>query len=333
MSPAVRQRRSRLPLLRLACRRLLWLLPLLVVISIAVFVLTAVSPADSSSAFLGVRDEFTGGSAREGVESLVSQPHWIPAWWRWAGAAVTGDLGYSTSGRMPVLDVVTARLPWTVLLMVVGLVLGAVLSVPLAVLAALRPGGLLERAIASSLWALSSVPAFLVAAVLMAVFALGPGWFPAGGLTDPGASVSVPQVVRHLGLPALAVAAAQLPWITLHLHRALVEHADSPATRAARLRGVSESRVLARHVLPSAAVPVLAIAGARLPEVVAGAVLVEQIFSWPGLGQSLVGAALARDFALLTATTLLLTAVAVVGGLLADVGLALLDPRTDPDEL
>lgn len=327
-----RHRRYR-PMLRLVGRRLLWTLPLMVLISVAVFALAALSPADSSSAFLGARDEFTGGSAREGVEALIAQPHWFQAWWQWVTTAFTGDLGYSTSGRMPVLDVVGARLPWTVLLMVIGLVLGIILAVPLAVLAALRRESLIARAISSSLWALSAVPAFLVALVLVGVLSLGLGWLPAGGLTDPGAGLSVTQVVRHLALPALAVGAAQLPWLGLHLQRALEEHLDSPATRAAQLRGVSETRVLTRHVLPSAAIPVLAIAGSRLPEVVAGAVIVEQVFSWPGLGRSLVAAALAQDFALLATTTVVFTAVAVLGGLLADLGLTLADPRTDPDEL
>lgn len=318
---------------RLVRRRLLWTLPLMVVISLAVFALAALSPTDAATAFLGAHDEFTGGSARADVEGLVSGTPWWEAWWHWAGGLLTGDLGTSTSSRSPVAQVVAARLPWTLLLMVLGLVLGAAVSVPLALVAAVRPRGLVARAITGGLWALSAVPAFLVAMVLMGGLSLALGWFPAGGLTDPGAPVTAAQVGRHLVLPVLAVALAQLPWITLHLHRALTEQLRTSATEAARLRGVPQWRVLVRHVLPSAAVPTLAIAGARLPEVVAGSVLVEEIFSWPGLGRSLVGAALAQDFALLAASTVLLSAVAVLGGLLADLCLVRIDPRTDPDDL
>jgi len=324
--------------LRLVRRRLLWAVPLMGAISLAVFALAAASPTDAAAAFLGARDEFTGGAARAGVEDVVagahaSGAHWAEAWWRWASGLVTGDLGVSTSARLPVADVVAARLPWTLLLMVLGLALGAAAAVPLALLAARRPHGLLARVLTSGLWALSAVPAFLVAMGLMAVLALGLGWLPTGGLTDAGAAVTPGQVARHLVLPVLAVALAQLPWITLHLHRAVTAQLRSPATEAARLRGVPEWQVLARHVLPTAAVPTLAIAGARLPEVVAGSVLVEEVFSWPGLGQSLVTAALAQDFALLAASTVLLSAVAVLGGLLADLCLVRIDPRTDPDAL
>ncbi|WP_066584487.1 ABC transporter permease [Cellulomonas timonensis] len=319
--------------LRLVRRRLLWAAPLMGLISLAVFALAAASPTDAAAAFLGARDEFTGGAARAGVEQIVAGTHWAEAWWRWASGLVGGDLGVSTSARMPVADVVAARLPWTLLLMVLGLAVGAAAAVPLALLAARRPHGLLARVLTSGLWALSAVPSFLVAMGLMAVLALALGWLPTGGLTDPGAPVTIGQVARHLVLPVLSVALGQLPWITLHLHRAVTAQLRSPATEAARLRGVPERRVLARHVLPTAAVPTLAIAGARLPEVVAGSVLVEEVFSWPGLGQSLVKAALAQDFALLAACTVLLSAVAVLGGLLADLCLVRIDPRTDPDAL
>ena len=289
--------------------------------------------SDAASAFLGGRDEFTGGSARADVESLVAGPHWLSAWWHWGTGVVSGDLGTSTANRAPVGDVVAGRLPWTLLLMIVGLGVGGAVSVPLALAAALHPGGVVARTLTAGLWALSAVPAFLTAMVLIAVLSLTLGWLPAGGLTDPGAPLGVSQVARHLVLPALAVAVAQVPWITLHLHRALTEQLETTSTDAARLRGVPEWRVLLRHVLPAAAVPTLAVAGARLPEVVAGSVLVEEIFSWPGLGRALVGAALAQDFALLAVATVLLTLVAILGGLLADLCLVWIDPRTEPDAL
>ncbi len=319
--------------LRLTGRRLGWAVPLVVLVSLAVFALAAASPTDAASAFLGAHDEFTGAAARDGVEGLVAGRNWAGAWWQWATGAVTGDLGHSTTGRVAVAAVVATRLPWTLLLMATGLAVAVAVAVPLAILAARRPLGALARLLTASLWALSAVPAFLVAMVLVGSLSLGLGWLPAGGLTDAGAAVSVQQVVRHLVLPVLAVAASQLPWLTLHLHRGMVEHLRTPATEAARLRGVSERRVLLHHVLPAAAVPTLAIAGARLPEVVAGSVLVEQVFSWPGLGSALVDAALAQDFTLLAASTVLLVLMAVVGGLLADLFLVHIDPRTDADEL
>lgn len=319
--------------LRLTGRRLAWALPLIVAISFAVFALAAAAPSDATAAFLGARDEFTGAAARHGVDALLGDGNWVQAWTQWGMDAVAGDLGWSTSARADVTAVVTARLPWTLLLMTLGLAVAAVAGVALALGAALRPHGLFARGLTAVLWALSALPSFLVAMTLTGVFALGFGWFPAGGLTDPGAPVTPEQIARHLVLPVLAVALSQLPWITLHLHRATTDQLYTTATEAARLRGVPEWRVLARHVLPTAAVPTLAIAGARLPEVVAGSVLVEEIFGLPGLGQSLVDAALAQDLALLAAATVFLTVVALLGGLLADLALVRIDSRTDPDAL
>ncbi|EME55791.1 ABC transporter [Rhodococcus ruber BKS 20-38] len=310
-----------------------WSVPLVVAISFAVFALAAVAPTDATAAFLGARDEFTGSAARHGVDALLGDRDWVQAWARWSLNAMAGDLGWSSSARADVTGVVAARLPWTLLLMTLGLAVAATSSVALTIVAALRPTSLFAQGLTAVLWVLSALPSFLVAMTLTAVFALGFGWFPAGGLTDPGAPVTPDQVMRHLSLPVLAVALSQLPWITLHLHRAITGQLRTTATEAARLRGVAEWRVLARHVLPTAAVPTLAIAGARLPEVVAGSALVEQIFGLPGLGQGLVQAALAQDLALLAAATVLLTVVALLGGLLADLALVRIDPRTDPDAL
>jgi len=183
------------------------------------------------------------------------------------------------------------------------------------------------------MWVVSAVPPFLVGLGLIAVFSLSLRALPAGGISTPGMPGGIADTVRHLILPVTAVAIGQLPWITLHLRKALVEASGDPGVRAARLRGVPERTVFARHILPTAMIPVLAITGARLTEVIAGSVLVEQIFSWPGLGQSLVSAALAQDFPLLGVVSMLLAAMALIGGLLADVALVWLDPRTDPHEL
>lgn len=318
---------------RLIARRLGWLIPLLLGLSLLVFVLAAFSPVDPTSAFLGSQDEFTNGAGREGIENAVGGRSWFGTWLAWLGSLLTGDLGYSMSARMPVADVVSARLGWTMLLMAGGLLLGFLISVPLALIASRRPNGVVSRLLDLVMWVLAAVPPFLLGLGLVAVFALGLHTLPAGGTGTPGLDLGVTDLARHLVLPMSAVAAGQLPWITLHLRKALIEASDDPGVRAARLRGIPEYRVLARHILPTAMIPVLAITGARLTEVIAGSVLVEQIFSWPGLGQSLVSAALAQDFPLLGVVSMLLAAMALLGGLIADLALVWCDPRTDPHEL
>lgn len=314
----------------LILRRLSWAMPLLVAISLGIFALAWLAPTDAATGFLGSNEEFTSGASRDNVENLIGQQNWAVAWFSWVGSALTGEFGWSTSHRAPVADVVLARLPWTALIMTAGLVVTAVVSIILAFLTALRPKNPVFRSTVAGLWAISAVPSFLVSLGLVALFAIGLGWLPAGGLTDVGADLSVSQVLTHMALPTVAVAVSHLPWMTLHLHEAVSAQLRDPAVVSARGRGMSESWIVFRQVLPGALIPVLAIAGARLTEVVAGAAIVEQIFSWPGLGQSLIEAALAQDFALLATTGILLTAVALAGGLLADLALVTLDPRIDP---
>ncbi|MEW1981273.1 ABC transporter permease [Citricoccus sp. NPDC079358] len=329
---ATRNRRGRLVGV-LVGRRLAWTVPLLAVISLGIFALAALSPADATTGFLGARGEFTPASSRDNVEELLGHGTWLESWLAWAGSTLTGDPGWSTAYRAPVAEIVAARLPWTVLIMATGVLSAAVLSVVLALGVALTPHHPVSRTVVGGLWAVTALPSFLVSLGLMAVFAIGLGWLPAGGLTNPGADLTAGQVATHMVLPTAAVAVSQVPWMSLHLHEALRAQLNGPAVEAARVRGLSEPTIVARHALPAAAIPVVAIAGTRLPEIVAGAAVVELVLSWPGLGQALVEAALAQDLALLATVGVLLTAASLLGGLLADVALVALDPRTDPREL
>lgn len=314
----------------LVARRLTWTAPMLVAISLGIFALAALSPADATSGFLGANEEFASGDSRDNVAGLLTAGNWLQSWSEWAGSALAGNPGWSTVYRTPVAEVIASRLPWTVLIMAFGLAMAAVVSIAVALGIARRPGHPVSRTVAAGLWTVSAVPSFLVTLGLMGVLALGLGWLPAGGLTDAGADLSVAQIAAHMVLPTLAVAVSQLPWMTLHLQESLVGQLRGPTVAAARVRGLSETTILVRHVLPTASIPVLAIAGTRLPEIVAGAALVELVLSWPGLGQSLIDAALAGDLALLATTGLLLTALSLLGGLVADIALVGIDPRVDP---
>ncbi|WP_199824775.1 ABC transporter permease [Cellulomonas timonensis] len=318
---------------RVVLRRALWAVPLLLGVSALVFLLASLTPADGTSGFLGARGEFTNTQTRAAVGELLDQGNWWQACLAWWQGALTGDWGTSTILRAPVADTLAARIPWTALVMTAGLLLGALLAVPLAVAAARRPESLAARVLTGVAWALSAAPAYIVGLGLLLVFALGLGWLPAGGLAPPGEPLTVATVASHALLPALAVALSQVPWIALHLHAALIGARSSDAVLAARLRGLPPRTVTSRHVLPVAVVPLLALLGTRLPELVVGAALVETVFSWPGLGQAMVDAAVGRDLALLAGTTVCLTVLVLLGNLLADAALVLVDPRVRADDL
>ncbi len=317
---------------RIAGRRALAAGPVLVVVSAVVFALGAASPFDPVHQYLGVQ-AFTATDADLAATRAaldLDAPVW-QQWWDWARGLVTGDWGTSRSYRQPVGDVVAQRLPWTALLAATGLALAVGAALVLGTAAAWRQNGVVDRLATGAAHALEAVPGFLLGLGALTLLALQVRLLPAGGLTDPGAALSVGQVARHLVLPASVLAVTQMPWLVLTLRQQLLVALADDAAAGARARGLPERSVVLRHALPAAGLPFLTTLGTRLPELVTGVVVVEAVFSWPGLAEAVVTAGLALDFPLLAAVTLLSTALVLGGNLLADTAAALLDPRGATD--
>ncbi len=328
----VRRRRRRADLLTIVLRRGLLAVPVVLGVSLLVFLLAGISPFDPLAAYLGERYVTVSVDQRQQLsEALNLETSWFEAWWQWLGSALTGDLGQSRVFRQPVTEVLSERMPWTLLVAGTGLFLAVVTSVLVAVRCAHRPGGLLDRAVGAAATLLQGLPPFIISLGLLAVFAVAAGWLPGGGLTDPGAGLSAGQVGRHMVLPVLATTLSQLPWLVLSLRVSMTGVLGSDAVRGARLRGLPERTVIRKHVLPTALAPFIAVLGTRLPEVIVGAVLIETVFSWPGLAAAVVSSAQALDFALLAALTVLTTAAVLAASLLADVLYVLIDPRVTAD--
>ncbi|MGH8916867.1 MAG: ABC transporter permease [Actinomycetes bacterium] len=318
--------------LQMAARRLAFAVPVLVLVALAVFLLGAASPFDPIYQYYGV-GIFTASDAEiaQVRQTLNLDAPVLVQFGQWLGGLVTGDLGTSRSLRQPVVEVLAERVPWSLLLAATGLVLAVVLGLLLGVLTACRQGGWLDRTVTASAHALEGLPSFVLALVAIAALALGLGWLPAGGLTDSGADATFGQVIRHLVLPATVLGVSQAPWLVLHLRASLLTALAEDHVIGARCRGLAEHAVVLRHALPTALLPMVTLLGARLPELVTGAVLVEAVFSWPGIASAVVSAALDLDFPLLAAITLLTTAVVLIGALLSDVAVALFDPRVRAD--
>lgn len=317
---------------RLVLRRIGFAVPVLVVVSLGVFLLAAASPFDPIHQYYGV-ELYTASAAdiaRVRAQLGVDDPVLVQ-FWHWLTGLVGGDLGVSRSFRQPVAQVVAERLPWTVLLAATGLLLAVLLALVLGTVAAWRQGGWVDRVVTAIGHALEGVPPFVLALLSIAVFSLGLGWLPVAGLTDAGQTVSVGQVVEHLALPALVLGVSQSPWLVLHVRQSMLTSLAEDHVTGARARGLAERVVVLRHALPTALLPFVTLIGARIPELVTGAVLVEEVFSWPGLAAAVVTAATAVDYPLLAVLTLVATAAVLLGSLLADVAAVLLDPRVAAD--
>ncbi|SCL34898.1 peptide/nickel transport system permease protein [Micromonospora nigra] len=310
-------------------RRLLVAVPVLAATSAGMFLLGAASPVDPAQQYAGAA-AFT--TSEENLAQIranwgVDDPLYVQ-YLRWVGNLLRGDLGWSTSRHEPVVDVLAARAGWTLLLVGAALALVLVASLLLGTLAAYRRGGWFDRALRAVAYAVQSVPVFWVGLAAIAVFALGLGWLPAGGLTDVTATgTGVADVARHLVLPVGVLALSQAPWFVLFVRDAVAESLRDDHVLAARARGLPGRTVLFGHALRTALLPFLTLVGTHLPEIVGGAVLVETVFSLPGLGAVTVQAALGSDFPLLAATTLATAVVVLAANLAADLGYAAADPR------
>ncbi|MFI8823403.1 ABC transporter permease [Streptomyces sp. NPDC053431] len=318
---------------RMTGRRALAAVPVLLAVTLAVFAVAAASPFDPVKAYAG-----TAGltASQENLDQLranlgADRP-WLTRWWEWLGHAVRGDLGDSGVMRQPVADVITERVGWSALLAGTAFLVALTLGTALGVLAGRRRGGLLDRAVSSAAYTLEAAPAFWLGLLALWFFALKLGALPAGGLTDTASdTVTVGQVARHLVLPALVLGISQLPWFYLYVRQGVGDALEEDPVRGARARGLAERTVLTGHALRSGMLPVLTLVGSRVPELITGALLVETVFSWPGVAAATVQAAVSVDFPLLAALTVLATAAVLLGNLLSDLLYGLADPRVGFD--
>ncbi len=314
-------------------RRFAFLVPTLLGVSFALFALGAASPFDPVRQYLG-RQAFTARAEtyRQIRENLgLGQPFW-QRWWSWLTNAVTGDLGVSFSLRQPVAQVLAERLGWTALLVSVAFAGALVTSLVVGTACARWYGGWFDRAACGVSYALQASPVFWLALLAIWLFAVRLGWLPAGGLTDAGArTVTASGVVRHLLLPATVLAVSQAPWLVLYVRQSVVSALAEDFATGARARGLRQRVVLLRHALPAALLSWLTLLGTRIPELITGTLLVETVFSWPGVAAATVQAAKSVDFPLLAALTMLGTTAVVLGNLLADVLYAVADPRVVAD--
>lgn len=325
-----RSRRARVA--RLTGRRLLFGVPLVLVVSLATFALAAASPFDPLDAYLGDAGDGYSEVERAALrQTLGLDQSWISAWWHWATGVATGDLGYSRVYHEPVAQVLVERLGWSALLGLAGAVVAVVLACVLGAAAGLRPGGLADHVISATAVLLQAVPPFILALGAVLTFAVTLNLFPISGLTAPGEPITAASAATHLALPALVLGVSQIPWLILGLREAITRATDSDAVRGAHARGLPRRVVNAGHILPMSLAPFFALVGGRLAELLIGATVVESVFAWPGLGDATVASARAMDFPLLAIVTVLTVGVVLVGNLAADAAAVAVDPRIEAD--
>lgn len=250
-------------------------------------------------------------------------------------ATVRGDLALSTSRGRPVAEIIAPAVGPTLVLAGTALLIQFTLGILLGALAALRQGRVLDHAISGLALVLYSIPVFWLGILMVLIFSLRLAWLPPSHYSSLSASTAglsghLFDVGIHMVLPVATLTLAGLAVVIRHARSSLLEVLAHENLRAARARGLPEWRLLFRHGLRQAILPLITLLGLALPALLSGALLVEVVFSWPGLGQTTYQAILARDYPVVQAATLLTATMVVLGNLAADVAISVADPRTRP---
>lgn len=322
------QPQRRLPISRTA-RRLLQVPVQCLAVLTLLFLLVHLAPGDPATALGG---EFADDGTRAellrhwGLDRPLAAQYAV-----YLGRLVRLDLGVSYTYRAPVLEVILEHVPASLVLFLPSLLLSAVLAAPLGALLARRRGRPRAVALAGSV-VLDALPVFWLAQLLALLFAYRLGWFPVQGMSDARSVASglgrAAEIFHHALLPIAALTLQALGLLLLLVLRSCERAATSGWLIAARARGLSDRRIRLGHLLPNALSAYLTTLGGRLAGLFAGAVLVETVFAWPGLGSLFVAGMSARDYPLLLGLLLLITASVVVANLLTDLTVTRVDPRT-----
>ena len=317
---------------RYVAARLFQALGVIAFVTTFAFVVVHLAPGDPIAAALerpniteAVRDQWR---IAYGLDRPISEQYV-----RWVSNAARGDLGFSFSHRRPVRDVFADAMPNTLLLSGIGLLFSFAIGIAVGVLQAERPGSGRDRWSGRVLLVLYSVPDFWLALIVLLLFAYKIPIFPPGGMTDsvmyeylsPGGKLL--DRIKHLVLPVLTIAVLTAAGIARFQRAALLSVLPTDWMRTALAKGLSWRAAVRHHAFRNALLPTITLFGLSIPAFATGAIFVEKVFSWPGMGLVVVNGIAARDYPLVTAGVMVMSVIVAVGALVADIAVAAADPR------
>ena len=244
----------------------------------------------------------------------------------WLGQLFQGNLGYSYKSYQPVAEMIGSQMAPTLLLMGVSLVLGLLIAVPAGIYSAIHRYQTRDFAVVTASFFGSSIPGFFLALILIYVFNVRLGWLPSSGMFTPGTGGDFWDVVRHLIMPAVVLAVSVAGSNIRYIRSAMLEILEMDYLRTAKAKGIGRFLVINKHALRNALLPIVTVIGMQIPTLFGGAVIIEQIFSWPGLGLVTMNAITGRDYPVIMGVCLLSAVVVQVSNLLTDIVYALVDP-------
>ena len=305
-------------------RRILQTLITLFVVSLISFTLSMVLPGDPSLSIVG-----SEGASEAMVQNLrqelgLDKPI-VVQYFKWLGALVSGDFGISIRTRAHVLTLFGQRLPVTLELLFFGILFALLIAIPMGIFSALRPNTWVDTA--GTVIAVSGVamPQFFLGMILILVFSIWLGWLPSSGYVSPADNLL--GNLKGMILPAISLGSVVAAEIMRQLRSSMLEVLNEEYIQTARAKGVPEFQVIIRHALRNALIPVVTLLGMRIGRLIGGIVIIEVVFSLPGIGRLLMNAVLFNDFPVLQTGVLLVALAVTFLNLLADVSYSFLDPR------
>ena len=299
--------------------------PVLIGITIIVFVILSLIPGDPATVILGsyaTPENVARLNAQLGLDRPLVQRYFI-----WLGNLLQGDLGRSFSLNRPVIDEILERFNATLILSGLAFVMCSVLGILAGVISATRQYGLADKLITFSVLVGISVPSFFLGMMMILYFAVNLRWAPASGMYALYGGGDLPDLLHHLVMPATALAVVATGVVARMSRSAMLEVLRLDFIRTARAKGVRERRVITRHALRYAIVSILPVLGLQAGFVLSGAVYIEIVFQWPGIGRMLVDAILTRDIVLVQGGVLFVAACYVLFNIIVDLAQLWLDPR------
>lgn len=255
----------------------------------------------------------------------LDQPVWTQ-YFNWLGEVLHGNLGYSYKSFQPVSQLIGSHIGPTLLLMGTSLAVGLLIAIPTGIYSAVHRYQRRDFAVVTASFFGSSIPGFFLALVLIYLFTVRLGWLPSSGMETPGIGGDLGDITRHMVMPVTVLSASVAGSNIRYIRSAVLEILEMDYLRTAKAKGIGHFRVINKHALRNALLPIVTVIGMQIPTLFGGAVIVEQIFSWPGLGLIAMNAITGRDYPVIMGICLLSTVVVLAANLLTDIVYALVDP-------
>ena len=308
-------------------KKLLQMIPMLLVISLIVFLGLRATGVDPITYMVSMEVQAQSPEIVEQLrENLGLNDPLIVQYFNWLKQIVTGDLGYSFGGQS-IASIVAVRLPYTLELSGYALVFSTIIGVAIGIFSAARQNGVVDYV--GRVFAVlgQAVPQFLVGIILIQIFSIKLGWFPSANRVSPDATNKIYDAFIHLFLPVLTLTIGMVAVLMRYARNTMLDVMNSDYIRTARSKGIPEWKVYMKHGFRNAMKPVLIIVMFRIPVLIGGSVVIESVFSYPGIGLTMTNAMVSNDYRTVMVITLIIAAVMLICSFMVDVLNALLDPR------